>query len=407
MFRWGQWSHGLVASESNETLFYIVIILHKTGNMEEINDDTSGLLARHRQRPRTCCSIVILSIAALYCFCLSSLMMREHVMPDSVFGGDSGELKQPIHNSIASVLLKPYSVFGNSTTTSVVMPGSSSTHPLKQIVKREEQWGVWIGNNWIPPDGWKLYTPKEMRLFYHDKSIFWIGDSTARRAAATMHGILKHANSSSHISVRSINDVSVIDERKSGDIKDELFRRPMPGGEARGGLFLYQRIGCLLHLETFLQDELSGKSNTMESVDTIIVSIGIWEAKSSMECHDPERNANTVQSDVITLLTKLQSRQKMIIWRTSGYHHREKHQFISDLNEHAMDKIEEIVLDQEQKNGTMSNLTFVDWGGAIRPRSFKQERIIGDTEEHYGLEPRYALIQMITNHLSSRQQVVA
>jgi hypothetical protein len=315
-----------------------------------------------------------------------------YTITTTLLGGDSGELKQPIHNSIASVLLKPYSVFGNSTTTSVVMPGSSSTHPLKQIVKREEQWGVWIGNNWIPPDGWKLYTPKEMRLFYHDKSIFWIGDSTARRAAATMHGILKHANSSSHISVRSINDVSVIDERKSGDIKDELFRRPMPGGEARGGLFLYQRIGCLLHLETFLQDELSGKSNTMESVDTIIVSIGIWDATASNLCQDPRRNVSTVQSEVNTLLlTKLQSRQKTIIWRTSGYDHREKHQFISDLNENAMDKIDEIVLDQqEQKNGTMSTLTFVDWGaGAIRPRSFKKERIAIDTGPHYGLEPRY------------------
>jgi hypothetical protein len=337
--------------------------------MEEINN-ASGLVARHGQLRRVSCSIVLLSITAM--FCLASLI-REQMMPASALGGDS-ELK-PMHNS----------------TTLVTTPMQCSPPHLKQIAKREEQWGVWIGNNWIPPDGWKLYAPKEMRVFYQDKSIFWIGDSTARRAAATMHGILKYANSSSHISVHSINDGSVIDERKEGDIRDELFHRPMPGGEARGGLFLYQRLGCLKYLERFLQDELSGKSNITERIDTIIVSIGIWDATASNLCQDPRRNVSTVQSEVITLLTKLQSRQKTIIWRTSGYDHREKHQFISDLNENAMDKIDEIVLDQqEQKNGTMSTLTFVDWGaGAIRPRSFKKERIAIDTGPHYGLEPRY------------------
>jgi hypothetical protein len=349
-------------------------------------------LGRNRQR-RASFVICLVSIGSI--FCLAKLEW-EQMMPYSGLDGNI-ELK-PIHNSIASTM---YAGLDNSTTPA--MP-CSAPH-IKPIAKREDQWGVWIGNNWIPPGGWKLFTPKEMRSFYQDKSIFWIGDSTARRAAATMHGILEHANSTNHISVESIDNRDVINERKEGELKDVLFRRPMPGGEARGGQFLYQRIGCLLQLEAFLQDELSGKSNTMESVNTIIISLGIWDATLQTTCLDPERNVTTVQSEVITLLTKLQSRQKTIIWRTSGYRHREKHEAVADLNEHAMDNIDAIVLDQEQKHGTMSNLTFVDWGGAIRPRSFEDERITGDSGNHYGLEPRYVLIQMITNHLSSRQVI--
>jgi hypothetical protein len=43
------------------------------------------------------------------------------------------------------------------------------------------------------------------------------------------------------------------------------------------------------------------------------------------------------------------------------------------------------------------NLTFVDWAGAVQPHSFT-EGIIGDILPHYGFEPRFAIIQMLTNH---------
>jgi hypothetical protein len=62
---------------------------------------------------------------------------------------------------------------------------------------REEQRGSWIGNNWVPPVGWKHYSASELRNFYRDTSILWIGDSTARRAATTMYGILNTTNSNS------------------------------------------------------------------------------------------------------------------------------------------------------------------------------------------------------------------
>jgi hypothetical protein len=52
------------------------------------------------------------------------------------------------------------------------------------------QYGTWIGNNWIPPAGKKVYSAADMKLFFQKHSVLWIGDSTARRAFNTLYGIL-------------------------------------------------------------------------------------------------------------------------------------------------------------------------------------------------------------------------
>lgn len=50
-----------------------------------------------------------------------------------------------------------------------------------------------------------------------------------------------------------------------------------------------------------------------------------------------------------------------------------------------MDKIEEIASGRVSRrpNNSTSNLAYVDWGGALRPRSFGRERIEGDIKPHY------------------------
>jgi hypothetical protein len=117
---------------------------------------------------------------------------------------------------------------------------------------REERRGSWIGNNGVPPAGWKYYSASELRNFYRDTSILWIGDSTARRAATTMYGILNATNatnsSSSHVSVDEIDHRSVINVNKRS-ITEPCNRwmnhthhpslcRVMPGGSGRGGSFV-------------------------------------------------------------------------------------------------------------------------------------------------------------------------
>jgi hypothetical protein len=185
----------------------------------------------------------------------------------------------------------------------------------------------------------------------------------------------------------------------------------MPGG-GRGGSFLFKEESCLTGLETFVGDELSGTSNITADVDIIIVSLGIWEAEKPGDCKEKDatnpRSMLQRQNDTISLLEKLQSPRRTIVWRTSGYMTRgDKERVVTEMNEKAMDQIEEFAVSRSPKS--TSNLTYVDWGGAVHPRSFGGQRIKGDKKKgggdfkpHYGFAARLVLIQMMTNQLASR-----
>eukprot|EP00978_Attheya_sp_CCMP212_P046051 scaffold371779_cov63-Attheya_sp.AAC.1 len=180
--------------------------------------------------------------------------------------------------------------------------------------------------------------------------------------------------------------------------------RPMPGNHpGESGRFLFANVCCLKGLDTLIQDELSGFSNMTKNIDLIIISLGVWEDVRAPDCRDSSRSVLTVQTETIQLLEKLQSKQQTtILWRTSGYSGNRDPNFISDMNEHAMDQIEELALHTKAMSNSASNLTYIDWGGAVLPRSFGAERIKGDMHPHYGSIPRQVLIQMLTNHVSSR-----
>jgi hypothetical protein len=182
----------------------------------------------------------------------------------------------------------------------------------------------------------------------------------------------------------------------------------MPGG-GRGGSFIVKDEACVTGLELFVSDELSGKSNITAGIDIIIISFGIWEAIRPWDCKDITKNPRSLlqrQNDTIALLAKLQSPGRSIVWRTSGFMASEipdaKEAFINEMNRNAMDQIEEIASGVSHGPSSASDLTYVDWGGAIHPRSFGIERITGDMKPHYGLEPRHVLVQMITNQLASQ-----
>ena len=49
-----------------------------------------------------------------------------------------------------------------------------------------------------------------------------------------------------------------------------------------------------------------------------------------------------------------------------------------------------------------SGMLYINWGGAIYERSFGPDRIAGGTEAHYGVEPHFDFMQMLTNHLVER-----
>jgi hypothetical protein len=48
--------------------------------------------------------------------------------------------------------------------------------------------------------------------------------------------------------------------------------------------------------------------------------------------------------------------------------------------------------------------SYVNWGDAIAARAFDAQRISGDTDAHYGIEPRMVLVQMINNRYQEMLQ---
>jgi hypothetical protein len=276
------------------------------------------------------------------------------------------------------------------------------------VLPRREQQGSWIGNTWIPPKGWKYYSVDELISFYGGKSLLWVGDSTGWGASRTLYEILNRQTGSRYLQsgpvVKPSGELSgKYPCNAFGHARDEhpqSFCQDMPESTGPGQHFLFTRINTLFQLESFLLDEISGKSNMTKSVDLFIVSLGVWEAVRPQDCEDrsgKNRTTYALLNDTIALLDQFQSSNKMlIVWRTSGHGKEHQKKFIVDLNEKAMDLIDNF----SNKHATTSNLTYVDWGGAVLPRSFGVDQIKGDVFPHYGVEARHAALQMITNQVA-------
>jgi hypothetical protein len=300
-----------------------------------------------------------------------------------------------------------------SPNAAIAPPTTNINGPI--VLSRLEQRGSWIGNTWIPPNGWKYYSVDELIDFYGERSLLWIGDSTGWGASRTLFEILVGKTGSKFL---ASSKVVLPGKRLSkgfpctafGYTRDEhpeSFCRAMPHGKPDRH-FLFSRINTLAELERFLLDEIAGKTNMTKNVDLIVVSLGIWEFMRPHDCKDrsgKNRTTNLLVHDTIALLEQFQS-SKTIVWRTSGFGLEDSLNVTLSMNEKAMDLIDSFSMARQQQSSTnaVSNLTFIDWGGALLTRSFGDDRIEGDMVPHYGVEARHAALQMITNQVAGMQE---
>ena len=170
-----------------------------------------------------------------------------------------------------------------SPVAAIVPPTTNTNGPI--VLSRLEQRGSWIGNTWIPPNGWKYYSVDELIDFYGERSLLWIGDSTGWGASRTLFEILVRKTGSKFL---ASSKVVIPGKRLSvkfpctafGYTRDEhpeSFCRPMPHSSKPDRHFLFSRINTLTQLESFLIEEISGKTTMTKNVDLIVVSLGIWE----------------------------------------------------------------------------------------------------------------------------------
>ena len=226
--------------------------------------------------------------------------------------------------------------------------------------------------------------------------------------------------------------------------------RTTPNGDGHGGRDGHAgdvslvRINCLPQLQALLQDEITNGGTLISHFDVIVVSLGVWYAVpkkcTTLAKSDKYNNNETTRkqtentqrlifqdlitrilSQLITITTTTHPHVK-VIWRTSGWWNGQNsvkaNRVIQRFNEAVMNVMEEHNEHEDTRDKTRtrtttmtrtttssssllatSQISYVNWGDAIAPRSFNEARIEGDSVAHYGLEPRLVLIQMIANEL--------
>jgi hypothetical protein len=273
--------------------------------------------------------------------------------------------------------------------------------------------GSWIGHAWIPPPPWRLYSISELRPLWANKKVWWLGDSTARRGALTLYHVLNNTS----VSENDLNSDLIIDVNK-GWISEPCpefgetlgapyICRPMPGSHNASEMaFALSSLACAFDIQDFLRQEMnlshSPRTNILE-FDVIIIAMGVWELVREWDCRRDGKVSlpSRIEGLLQTCLEFIEQTGIPIVWRTSGYKAQsnkaqttEHTQRAGIMNNAAMDFIDSL---QGQ-----SGLTYINWGGAVLERSFGPDRIAGDIAPHYGAEPRFVLMQMLTNHLVER-----
>jgi hypothetical protein len=257
--------------------------------------------------------------------------------------------------------------------------------------------GSWQANTWIPPDGWEYISLTTMQQLYTNKTIVWLGDSLSRRTALTWHSLLTTFDPQD-ASLFSLYSSTIIDVTKEEDeyecpLYKKAKHRPKICRLNSTYPFLQVRENCWTHVLQFLHDENKKPVTMSHDPDLIVVAVGTWDIDVKMTCRlDNHYPLTMIVEKTVVALNRVASNQTRVVVRTAAY---------SDWGEERaieIDELNEVVMDQidQMKN---PYLTYIHWGGAMKPRALYPNRITGDNRAHFGVEGRLVLIHMLTNHL--------
>ena len=325
--------------------------------------------------------------------------------------------------------------------------------------------GSWMGNTWIPPPSFKLYSVSEVQALWAGHRLLVLGDSTARQAAMTLFALLNHTTTTSsdnsndtvpaHLLNRDLNLNRVNqtepchrpwwNARRLAQVlvqpRHTICRRTNNNNHPTTDV-TFVRTNCLQHVVTFLNSELSHHSKhgsggrILPHYDVVLLNLGIWHHSQPQQCAKPtissrKTNATTRLTRNITTLVQqvhaltqqvlaVQSSTLHVIWQTSGYSSSGRaasaddqpavQEFNRALVHQIMEHYQQAQTQQQQErqaqhshnhNHTISYVQ--DFARVMEPRSFGEDRIEGDSHAHYGLAGRLVWIQLLANHWNHLQ----
>lgn len=280
---------------------------------------------------------------------------------------------------------------------------------------------TWMADLWIPPRGSRMYSAKEMQRFFAQFSMLFMGDSTVRRAYATLYAILN--STKPHIPLVDVDHEDILDRGKRGSQtlqEAELCRqwsnssiispsstcRPMPNTKDQKKRMDLISASCFSEAINILQYDLASQRNVTRVYDIIVFSSGIWDTSEYKRflCGSGKGFPDIVfrkHNTTMHLFQKMQSQSLAIVYRTTGFHFKSfETESLKALNRKTIHDIENFQRLTKQHTGHTSNLSYIDWGTPIFPRSVKEDRIPDDNNAyHYGLKGRMLFLQQLMNHL--------
>jgi hypothetical protein len=268
----------------------------------------------------------------------------------------------------------------------------------------------WTGNHWIAPHSVPTYTPHEMRAIFQRHNVLWIGDSTCRRAYATMFAML-NASNPLDVTTQEIDHAGIIDVNKrvwkevctnrtfsnNTIMTHQNLCRHVPGAKAGYGKFDMVGGACYKNIVGFVDREVEQPLLLEEQYSVIVISLGIWEAIRARDCGMPNTTGAADHLQLaLNALQKLssQSPSLTIMWRTVGFSSNavQSDKMLVNLNVMAKERMINV-----------TNMRVVDWGTVIHERSYGPKDISGDMAPHYGLEARTLMAQMLTHEVASSE----
>lgn len=302
--------------------------------------------------------------------------------------------------------------------------------PVNGIRSNTSDMGTWMGNQWIPPEGWRLYSAREMQTYFAKHSILFVGDSLARRFYNTFYHILnttdldnirgnavensiywkrgskgqKRPDPESCTNVRRFATDN--NDNSTAALENDLYRlrkcRKSPGmalsDDDKDHHYYWDvvQLVCHHHVRDLIRDDLGCQRRYTRGYSIVLIATGMWEIADNManrkHCDAGGGGAFPTGTyarlaELLEILPQWSTPTTRIVWRTNGY---QSH----GINQDVSTRINNMVRERFRQD---NNLVLADWGTAMLPRSFHADRIVGDIEYHYGLEARLALIQILMN----------
>ena len=166
---------------------------------------------------------------------------------------------------------------------------------------------------------------------------------------------------------------------------------------------------CLKHTRDFLKR--MEKYFVPINDGIVVFSLVIWDTMNYKECalntttdesNSEDHNLLISTLEALSVFAKKNSHLD-VYWRTPLYRaDAAEHNINQGLTKMRMSALNWFAT-RERENYHLPNFDVIDAGGAVYSRSFDEERIHGNSKEHYGPEARVVMVQMLANKINDKQ----